>query len=288
MQKSSPITGGVAVVTGGAQGIGRETARVLAGRGFTVIVADLALDLAQQTAAELAGDAEGVLLDVAEPGGFDRVFDAVEDAHGPVSVLVNNAGICPLGSFVEEDDAVADRQIDVNLRGTLMGTKAAARRMLPRGQGHIVNVASIAGVIQIPHLATYCATKAAILALSASVRAELLGSGVNVSVVAPTGVDTQLSRGVKDRPGARKAQPEDVAEAIATVIAKPRAVTYVPTSIGVVGWVHRALPQAARDMFLRASGGNDLGTMVDQDARIEYEREIAALAQAGKRPLNRD
>ena len=117
-------------------------------------------------------------------------------------MLINNAGIMPLGPFAEEDDATARRMIDINVHGVIFGTKLAIPGMRQRGSGHIVNIASQAGKAGIPGGATYCATKHAVVGLSEAVRAELRDTGVEVSVVMPAVVDTELGSGLARDPRA--------------------------------------------------------------------------------------
>ena len=113
------------------------------------------LELTEQVAGEIGGETVGLPLDVTERESFAAFLDGVEDRLGPVDVLINNAGIMPLGDFAEEDDATTIRTIDINVHGVLTGTKLAVRRMRPRRTGHIVNVASMVGKIAPPGGATY-------------------------------------------------------------------------------------------------------------------------------------
>src|SRR5215203_693664 len=179
------LSGKVAVVTGGARGIGQALARALAREGVVVAIGDLDAGAAQAAAAELGNGSIGLPLDVTDRPGFTAFLDEVERRLGPIDVLVNNAGIMPVGPLDEEDDATAIRMIEINLHAVIHGTKEAMRRMKPRGTGHIVNIASSAGKTGYPHLASYCATKHGVVGLSEGARAELRGTGVEVSVVMP-------------------------------------------------------------------------------------------------------
>ena len=175
------LYGKVAVVTGGGRGIGKAIALALASEGCRVAIGDVDSASAEAAAAELGGDTIGLALDVTDRPGFTAFLDEVERRLGPIDVLVNNAGIMPVGPLDEEDDATAIRLLEINLHAVIHGTKEAMRRMKPRGTGHIVNVASSAGKSGFPNLATYCATKHGVVGLSEAVRVELRGTGVEVS-----------------------------------------------------------------------------------------------------------
>src|SRR4051812_47334530 len=133
------LFGRVAVVTGGGRGIGKALALALASEGCRVAIGDVDGEAAETAAAELGGDAVGLRLDVTDRPGFPAFLDDVERKLGPIDVLVNNAGIMPVGPFDEEDDATAIRILEIDLHGVIHGTKEAVRRMKPRGAGHIVN-----------------------------------------------------------------------------------------------------------------------------------------------------
>ncbi len=142
------ITGRVAAITGAGRGIGRETARAFVREGMKVAIGDLDLEAAKATAAELGDRAIALQVDVTRHESVEAFLDAAEQQLGPLDVVVNNAGIMQLGWFSDEDDATAQRMIDINLHGVIFGTKAALARMEPRNHGHIVNIASQAGCVR--------------------------------------------------------------------------------------------------------------------------------------------
>src|SRR3954451_25339753 len=163
------LNGKVAVITGGARGIGQALAHALTREGAVVAIGDLDGAAAMAAAAELGGRAVGLGLDVTDRPAFTAFRDEVERRFGPIDILVNNAGIMPLTPLDEESDASVTRQLEINLHAVIHGTQEAMRRMRPRGSGHIVNMASLAGRASGPCLATYCATKHGVCGLSEAV-----------------------------------------------------------------------------------------------------------------------
>jgi short-subunit dehydrogenase len=264
------IAGRAIAITGGARGIGAAIARALAGRGARVAIGDLDGDRAQATAAALGADAIGVALDVTGTDSFAEFLERAEQAHGPLDVLVNNAGIMWVGPFAEEPEVTALAQFDVNLHGTLRGMKLAIAPMRARGHGQVVNVASAASKVGPAGEATYAATKHAVFGYSAAVRAELRGSGVEISVVMPGVVETELAAGTAHGRG-RRLVPDQVAEAVADVVERPRFEVYVPGSIGHLTRLMALLPSRAQDAVTRALVPDQLA-QTDRAARAAYER----------------
>jgi NAD(P)-dependent dehydrogenase (short-subunit alcohol dehydrogenase family) len=160
------LAGQVGAITGGARGIGRATAAALIAQGARVALGDIDADLVARAASELGGETVGLPLDVTDRASFAEFLDEVERRLGPLDVLINNAGIMPIGPFVAESDACARRMADINLHGVIFGSKLALERFGPRRRGHLVNVGSIAGKVGVPHAATYCATKYAVVGLT--------------------------------------------------------------------------------------------------------------------------
>jgi NAD(P)-dependent dehydrogenase (short-subunit alcohol dehydrogenase family) len=193
MSKSSgdPFRGRVAIVTGGGSGIGAAIVRALGKRGTTIVIADIDEAAGKSVAAEVSG-VSSATLDVRDaPAVADLVTRTVAE-HGRLDYMFNNAGIA-VGGLVEEFTLDHwDRVIDVNLRGVVHGVHAAYPVMLEQGHGHIVNTASLAGLVPGPGLAPYDAVKHAVVGLSLSLRAEAAGRGVKVSAICPGFVDTPL------------------------------------------------------------------------------------------------
>jgi short-subunit dehydrogenase len=183
-----------------------------------------------------------------------------------------------LGVFHEEDDATAIRQVDINLHGVITGTKLALRRMLPRNRGHIINVASSAGKGGVPGGATYSATKFAVVGLSEAVRGELrnLKADIDLSVVMPVVVRTELTAGVKATRGVKVLVPEDVAEAIVETLKVPRFEVFVPKSVGAINRTMHLLPRRAAEGIGRAIKADKVLFEIDENARRGYELRASA------------
>lgn len=224
------LEGATALVTGASSGIGRATAAALATRGARVVALG-------RDAARLEGVGERqVVWDLAEPG-------AVAEEIGPVDVLVNNAGAGWAGPFAETPDV--ERLVAVNLVAPILLTRALLPGMLERGRGHIVNVASIAGFVAPRDEAVYAATKAGLVAFSESLRYELRGSGVGVTLVAPGVVATPFfeRRGRPyDRRWPQPISAERVAEAIARAIEDEKDEVFVPRWMSAVARLRGAAP----------------------------------------------
>jgi NAD(P)-dependent dehydrogenase (short-subunit alcohol dehydrogenase family) len=184
------IDGARMLITGAGSGIGRATALRAARTGADVIVVDINGEAAEDTARECRGQA--YTCDVADDNAMQALADTIEAEHGPVNVLVNNAGVGVAGPFL--DHSLEDWRWlrGVNLDGVVHGCHVFGARMVRRGQGHIVNVASGAGYTPQANLSTYCATKAAVISLSQCLRADWSGHGVGVSVICPGLINTPI------------------------------------------------------------------------------------------------
>jgi NAD(P)-dependent dehydrogenase (short-subunit alcohol dehydrogenase family) len=268
------LSGRVVAITGGARGIGKATAAALARKGCRVAIGDLDLPLAEQTAAELGGGTVAAALDVTDRDSFTAFLGEVERRLGSLDVLVNNAGIMPVTPFAAEGVDSIRRQLDINFFGVITGMQLAIERMQPRGSGHIVNLASQAGKAGIPGIATYSGTKHAVVGVSEAVRQELRGTGVEISCVMPTIVNTELTEGVSSRL-VKAVEAEDVAKEIVDALEAPRFDVFVPRANGVMFKTVSMLPRAAREWFGRAMGVDKLMTGVNHSARRAYEERAA-------------
>ena len=277
------LTGQVAAITGAARGIGKATAEAFVRQGIKVAIGDLDLAEAQRTADQLGAGTIALELNVTERESVDRFLDAVEEQLGPVDILVNNAGIMQLGRFEDEDDATAQRQIDINVNGVLYGMKSVLPRFRARGRGHLVNVASTAGKAGFPGGATYCGTKHFVVGVSEGVRAELRGTDIEVSCVMPGVVNTELAAGLQEARGVKNVNPEDVAAAIVEALQHPHFDVYVPKAIGPINKVMGVLPRGGREAIARALKADQVLTNIDQGARKGYELR-ASQSEPGLEP----
>jgi NAD(P)-dependent dehydrogenase (short-subunit alcohol dehydrogenase family) len=276
------LSGKVVAITGGARGIGKATATALVRKGCRVAIGDVDLALAEQTATGLGGGTVALPLDVTDRGSFTAFLDAAERELGPVDVIVNNAGIMPVTPLVEEADDSVRRQLDINVYGVIVGTQLGIERLRPRAGGHIVNIASQAGKGGVPGIATYSATKHAVVGLSEAVRQELRGSGVEVSCVMPTVVNTELTAGVGQR-FVKPVEAEDVANEIVDALEIPRFDVWVPRANGAMFKIVGLLPRGLREAIGRLMKIDKLMTEVDHGARHAYE-ERAAQSEPGLEP----
>lgn len=276
------LKGKIVIITGGARGIGLATAKALAAKGAKLSIGDIDAALAAQAAKSLRG--YGGRLDVRDRKSFAAFLSATEKALGPVDVLINNAGIMPAGSFLDETDAISDTQIDINLRGVILGCKLALPGMVERGQGHIINVASMAGVLPVPGLAVYCATKFAVLGLTQSLREEYRDSGVQFSSILPAKVTTELASGteVAGR-GVPTSSPEEVAAAVIDAIRNRLAEVTVPRYLAAAPAVLGLAPQWLQRGFRRGFGDRRILEKLDLKGRAAYDQRIASLAPKASR-----
>lgn len=258
------------VVTGGARGIGRATVERLARQGARVAVGDLDADLVREVAAPLGSRVVAAGLDVTDRDSW-AAFLAATAAVGPVDVLVNNAGIMPLGPVLAEPDELARRIVDVNLHGLILGTKLVVPGMVERGRGHVVNVASAVGRVALAEGATYTASKFAAVGFSEAIRAELAPYGVEVSVVLPTIVRTELAAGVQPTRGVRPVTADDAARVIEATVRRPRAEVWVPRYAQALAKGSQLLPRSVQSVLARAIRADTVLSGADPAVRAAYE-----------------
>jgi hypothetical protein len=272
------LDGAVVLITGGGRGIGRAAGAAFAARGATCCLADLDLPAAAEAAAEFGGHAFG--LDVTSRRSFDHCAGEVLDAFDRIDVLVNNAGVMPLGPFLTQPDELGRTTMDVNVWGLINGMRAVVPQMVGRGSGHVVNVASMAGKVPVPGAAVYNASKFAAIGLSRAVRAELIDTGVSVSAVLPSAVRTGLASGLRLGHGLPTVDPEDVAEAIVGTVRHRHGETAVPRYLGAWGIVDALVPEVVQRLAFGLLDGARALTGVDTQARHDYEQRVADQAAA--------
>lgn len=279
MAGSKPLNldGAVVAVTGGARGIGLAITEAMLAAGARVSIGDVDVELAKKEAKRLGVHAEK--LDVRNRESFAAFLESTRRALGPIDVLVNNAGIMPLGAFVDEDPALADAQIDINFRGVIYGMQLALPEMLSRGRGHIVNIASIAGIFALPGGAIYSGTKYAVVGMTEAVAAENRDSGVHFTAIMPSKVTTELSSGTDDiSNGLPVVSPQEVAAAVVNAIRKPRLMVAVPDYMRSVADLYNLLPHWLQERGRRLAGDTGVLTSLDHSGHASYGKRIAALA----------
>jgi short-subunit dehydrogenase len=275
-------------ITGGARGIGHEIARAFAAHGAVVSIADLDFDVAEATAAEIGSRVTAYRLDVTDAAAFAAFLDEIESNRGPLDVLVNNAGIMPVGPFLAEPDATTTRTIDIDVRAVLTGTKIAGTRFAQRRAGHVVNIASVMGTMSSPNAATYCAAKYALVGFGQALRQEWRGTGVLITTVCPGFVRTELIAGMTASPLMERlamVDPDAVASAVVAAVKSGRSgEVFVPKQAAVIAKGTGALPGRVRDYLFRLAGGDRVTSTVDETVRADYRRRATG-AQPAERPI---
>lgn len=258
--------GKIAIVTGGASGIGRAVAEELGRRGAVVVVADVNGDGAREVAGvitQAGGQAQAVELDVGRGEEVERVVRDTASAHGRLDLIFNNAGIGIGGDYRDITLEHWRRIMDVNLWGVIYGTHAAYPIMVRQGSGDIVNTASMAGLLPAPMTVPYCTTKHAVVGLSTALRAEAASLGVNVSVVCPGVVQTGIFEAgtilKADRAQVMAQMPPGIVSAdyaariILRGVERKRPVIVFPFAWRVAWWLHRLHPALLRPLANRAA-----------------------------------
>lgn len=264
------LSGAVVAITGGAQGIGRATAEAFLAQGARVAIGDLDEVRALRTAADIGGT--GHPLDVTDPDSYRAFLDAVSAEHGPLDVLVNNAGVMPNGGFLELTAKTDRMTMEINVFGVITGMRLALPGMLERGRGHIVNVASLAGKFPVKGLATYNASKFAVVGLTAATRLEFADRGVSVTAVLPSAVDTALASGLDMRP-IPKVQPSEIADAVVGSVRSRKGEIAVPSYVGALANVATLTPEPAMKV-LRKLIRDDRALRPDSEERKAYRARL--------------
>ncbi len=263
--KRDAYVGKIAIVTGGGSGIGAALGAALVAAGAQVVLADLDGSAAEKVAAELSGpgSARGVVLDVTDAAAVQSLVDSVVGEHGRLDLMFNNAGISLLG---ETQDLPLDQWnaiIDVNIRGVVHGVAAAYPVMIKQASGHIVNTASMGGLMAAGLLTSYVMTKHAVVGLSLALRSEAAACGVGVTAICPAAVNTPiLDKGqfgvVKGRDfflkgqGIRKpVDPDALAHQVLTAIVKNDALVIAPVQARMAHRLQRLAPKFTQKQSIK-------------------------------------
>jgi NAD(P)-dependent dehydrogenase (short-subunit alcohol dehydrogenase family) len=282
----------VAVITGGASGIGAALARKLAASGAKVILADRQEPESAALAREIGQGAEAAGLDVRDGDAFERLIAGTFERHGRLDYLFNNAGTGVRGEV--KDHKLEDWRyvVDVNLLGVMHGIHAAYRRMVEQGFGHIVNTSSVAGLMGLPYTTVYSATKHGIVGLSKALRIEAAVYNVRVSALCPGVIRTPLLDGgrygvnrtatprdvlEKMMDAYRPMEPAELAERALRRVARNEAIIVEPARWGIPVWMSRFMP----GIFER------LTTQAYLKERAQHEEFARLAAEQGDHPLAR-
>jgi NADP-dependent 3-hydroxy acid dehydrogenase YdfG len=250
-----------------------------------VAIGDIDVEVARVAAAEIGGAVNAYHLDVTDEASFSTFLDDVERDFGRLDVLVNNAGIMPAGAFLDERPESTRRQIDINIGGVVNGCRLALPRFIERGHGHVINTSSVAGRTGYAGIATYSGTKFYVYGFSEALRTELEGTGVDISVVMPGFVQTELTAGIGDARFFRRITPDEVAAGVVAAVARPRFDVFVPKSLGPMGVMTSMLPRRLRDGMLRFARADRLALDYDVAQRAAYEERAA---RSARRAVERD
>ncbi|MBJ8343882.1 SDR family oxidoreductase [Antrihabitans sp. YC2-6] len=260
-------------ITGAGRGIGLATARELYRRDADVVIGDLDQASAAAAAATIGPGVDAYELDVSDHASF-AAFIEKASAKAPLDVLINNAGIMPIGNFLDLSPATHRRAVEINVLGCVYGMHLTLPAMVARRQGHIINVASTAGKAPVPGGLSYCGTKSAVVALTETARVEFAGTGVDFTCVMPHFTNTELIAGTKATKLVPVVEPEDVARAIAKTISAPAADVFVPRVIGAILKSQPLMGRSLRDLVSRRLGAYQTFLTFDRDARAGYDRRI--------------
>ena len=243
--------GKVVTITGAGSGIGLEIARAFAREGARVVLSDVdpkLLERAVEEVSNIQADARGVVADVTRPADLAALLDDARSTFGQVDVHVNNAGVLTTGPFDALSDADVERHIRVNLLGVMYGTRAAVRIMRDQGSGHVVNIASLAGLAGVPGAAAYSASKFGVRGFTLSAAGELRDTSIHLTTVCPDAVETPMVDRAASEAGSplifsgTMLKPEAVAAAVLDVIEKPRPEICLPRHRGIMAKIGSFFP----------------------------------------------
>ena len=226
------LAGKVALVTGGAQGIGKAIALLLAQNGSDIVISDINLEKAEETVKEIEGAGQramAIKVDVANSGEVERMVQTILERFGHIDILVNNAGIARDKLILRMSEEDWDAVLGVNLKGTFNCTKAIIRHMSKQRSGKIVSIASVVGEMGNAGQANYSASKAGVIGFTKTIAREFAQRGVNVNAIAPGYIETPMTDALPGKakeelrrliPMDRLGRPEDVAEAVLFLVSE--------------------------------------------------------------------
>lgn len=266
------ISGKNIAITGAARGIGYATAATLLRRGARVVIGDRdveALGLAARKLAE-EGNVFTHPLDVTNTASFNAFLQAAKNS-GPLDVLINNAGVMPIGPFLSTTSGAIRSMLEVNLYGVINGCQLALLDMVERHSGQIVNIASLAGITTAPGIAVYNASKFGVVGLTRALYDEFAPQGIQISCILPNFTNTDLISGTEATGVMRPIQPEDTAAAVVQILQKPSAQVIVPRAMGLVVAILKVAPAGLRRTLNAKLGVDRVFLDFDSSARSVYE-----------------
>ena len=268
------IRGKTIAITGAARGIGLATATALLARGARVVIGDRDVSVLDKAVQQLSanGQVTGHPLDVTDRESFSMFLDkARTDGDGRIDVLINNAGVMPVGPFLEQSQETIRSATEVNFYGVLNGCQLVLPEMVKRRGGHIINIASMAGIVAVPGQVLYAGTKFAVLGLTTAMADEFAPQGVAVTAVLPTFTNTELISGTTPSAAQKPVEPEDIAAAVVKVLDKPKTLVSVPGFGRRTAILASLLPDRARRWLNKKTGNDTVFLQTDTAARQAYE-----------------
>jgi NAD(P)-dependent dehydrogenase (short-subunit alcohol dehydrogenase family) len=272
------IRGRTIAITGAARGIGFATAKALLARGARVVIGDRDVAFQESAVAQLTklGPVSGYPLDVTDRESFATFLDKARTdgaagSAGQIDVLINNAGVMPIGPFLNESEQSIRSSLEVNLYGVITGCQLVLPEMIARRSGHIINIASLSGLIPVPGQVVYVGAKFGVVGLSAALADEVARHNVNVSVVMPPFTRTELIAGTKETAGTKPVEPEEIAAAIVKTLDKPKTHVAVPPFLRFTAQAAQMLGPRGRRWMNKKLGLDNVFLEFDTTARKNYE-----------------
>ncbi|MEC7987372.1 MAG: SDR family NAD(P)-dependent oxidoreductase [Myxococcota bacterium] len=269
----------IVLITGAAHGIGWATAQAFSQRGATVIMCDVDVQKGYERANELGEHTHFIPLDVRNRDAFIQVVNEIETRWGSLDVLINNAGIMPIGPMQDLSESTERQLFEINVFGAINGIHAVLPNMLHRNAGQIVNIASLMSHIPTPYAALYTGTKFAIRGVTEALRHELRATNVHLCVVYPSLVQTELVAGIRPLSFPPAVNPTQVARAIVQGVERKRLQVYIPKIGRFLGSLPTFLPQFALEKIAKLTGLTKLFYHIDTADRQSYRHRLKENAE---------